>query len=225
MLFTAASHCALMESGGRFCRNGFPIPRATSRETTRDCGGGREINLDSAMTWLDISSNGRKTGRCCWGKRRWFEGCSGETGEAPVALPTSWLADFFTPVFESLFYHGHELVGHGTVDDAMVVTQREVNDGTDGDGICPVLVGDHQGLFGDTADAHDGDIRLVDDGQAEDGAKLAGVGNGEGGTFDISRHELLRTGSLSEVGDAALQSEEIELVGILENGDNESPIK
>src|ERR1019366_2557147 len=135
------------------------------------------------------------------------------------------LADFFTPVFESLLYDGHELVSDGAVDNAMVIAQREVNDGADGDGICAVFVGDHHGLFGDTADAHDGNVRLVDDGQAEDGAKLAGVGDGEGCTFDVSRHELLRTGALAEVGDAALQSEEVELVGVLENGDDESPIE
>ena len=100
----------------------------------------------------------------------------------------------------------------------MVVAEREVNDGTDGDGVCPVSVGDHQGLFGNTADTHDGDVRLVDDGQPEDGAKLAGVGNGESGTLDISRHELLRTGALAAVGDAGLQSEEVKIVGVLENG-------
>src|SRR5260370_14695083 len=107
----------------------------------------------------------------------------------------------------------------------MVIAQSEVYDGTDGDGIRAVFVGDHEWLFGDTADAHDGHVRLVNDGQAEDGSKLAGVGDGEGGTFDVRRKEFLRTGALAEVGDAALQSEEVELVGVLENGDNESPIE
>src|ERR1700687_208007 len=135
------------------------------------------------------------------------------------------LADFFIPVFKSFLYDNHELVGQGAVDNTMVVAQREVNDGTDGNGICAIFVGDHHGLFGDTADAHDGHVRLVDDGQAEDGAKLSGIGDGEGCTFDVRRHELLGTGALAEVGDAALQSEEVEFVGVLENGDNESPIE
>src|ERR1035441_1333939 len=139
--------------------------------------------------------------------------------------PDRGLADFFSPVFKSLLDDDHELVGEGAVDNAMVVAQREVNDGTDGDGIRAVFVGDHQGLFGDAADAHDGHVRLIDDGQAEDGAKLAGVGDGEGCTFDVRRHELLCTGAFAEVGDAALQSEEVELVGVLENGDDESPIE
>src|SRR5208282_346212 len=89
------------------------------------------------------------------------------------------LADFFTPVFKSLLHQGHELVGYGTVDDAMVVAKRKVNDRTDGDRIRAVFVSDHHGLLGDTADAHDGYVRLVDDGQAEDCAKLARIGDGE----------------------------------------------
>src|ERR1700686_1664812 len=107
----------------------------------------------------------------------------------------------------------------------MVIAKREVYDGTDGDGIRAVFVGDHEWLFGDTADAHDGHVRLVDDGQAEDGSKLAGVGDGEGGPFDVSRKEFLRTGALAEVGDAALQSEEVELVGVLQKGGNEPAIE
>src|ERR1039458_1785073 len=135
------------------------------------------------------------------------------------------LADLFTPVFESLLYDHHELVSQGAIDNAMVVAQREGNDGTDGDGIGAVFVGDHHGLLGDTADAHDSHVRLVDDGQAEHGAKLAGVGDGKGCTFDISGHELFRTGPLAEIGDVALQSEEVEFVGVLEHGDDETPIE
>lgn len=70
MLFTAANRCALMENGGRFCKSGPSVPQPTSREIIRDCGAGRETNRDSATTWLDTSSNDRKTGRCCWGKHR-----------------------------------------------------------------------------------------------------------------------------------------------------------
>src|ERR1022692_657778 len=100
-----------------------------------------------------------------------------------------------------------------------------MDDGTDGDGIGAVFVGDHLGLFGNAAYAHDGGIRLVDYGQAEYSAKLAGVGDGEGCTFDIGWHELLQTGAFAEVGDAALKSEKVEFVGVLENGNYESPVK
>src|SRR5260370_25015519 len=107
----------------------------------------------------------------------------------------------------------------------MVVAQGEVNHRTDGDGICTVFVGNHHGLFGDTTDSHDGHVRLIDDRQTENGAKLAGVGDGEGCTFHVSWHELLRTSALAEVGDTALQSELGEFVRVLENWDYESPVE
>ena len=80
-------------------------------------------------------------------------------------------------------------------------------------------------LFGDAADTHDGGVRLVDDGQAEDGAELAGVGDGEGGAFDVFGLEFFGAGALAEIGDAALQAEEVEVAGILEDGDDESPVE
>ena len=141
-------------------------------------------------------------------------------GSAPTRL-----ADVFGPVFERLFDDDHELVGEGAVDDAMVVTEGEVNDGTDGDGIGSVFVGDDHGLLGDSADAHDGDVRLVDDGQAENGSELTRIRDSEGRAFDVGGHELLGAGAFAEVGDAALQSEEVELVGALEDGNDESPIE
>src|SRR5258707_11426886 len=58
----------------------------------------------------------------------------------------------YTTLFRSLLYCGHELVGDGAVDNAMVIAQSEVYDGTDGDGIRAVFVGDHEWLFGDTAE-------------------------------------------------------------------------
>jgi len=83
---------------------------------------------------------------------------------------------------------------------------------------------DH-GLLGNSADAHDGCVGLVDDGQAEDGSELAGVGDGEGCAFDVGGHEFLGAGALAEIGDAALEAEEVEFIGIFEDGDDESPIE
>ncbi len=82
-----------------------------------------------------------------------------------------------------------------------------------------------RGMLGDASDAHDGGVRLIDDGQTEDGAELAGIGDGEGRAFDIFGLELLVAGALAEVGDAALQAEEVEVAGILEDGDDESPVE
>ena len=119
----------------------------------------------------------------------------------------------------------HELIRDGAVDETVVVAERQVNDGADGDGIVTIFIGDDQWLLGDSADAQDGRVRLIDDGQTEDGAELAGVGDGEGGAFDIFGLQFLGAGALAEVGDAALQAEEVEVAGVFEDGDDESPVE
>ena len=107
----------------------------------------------------------------------------------------------------------------------MVVSESQVNYGADGDGVGSIFVGDDHGLFCNSAHAHDGYVRLIDDGQAEYGAELAGVGDGEGGAFDVSGHELFGASAFAEISDAALESEEVEFVGVFEDGDDESPIE
>src|ERR1700676_2108762 len=81
MPFTAVRRYALTVRGGHFCRNGTSIPQLTLRVIIRDCGDGRETNLDYAMTSLDISSSARKMGLCCLAKLRWFDaGCELKAG-------------------------------------------------------------------------------------------------------------------------------------------------
>ena len=65
------------------------------------------------------------------------------------------LADFFAPGFEILFHLRHELIGYGAVDEAMIVAQREMDDGADGDGVGAIFVTDDHRLFSNAADAHD----------------------------------------------------------------------
>src|ERR1700685_389693 len=100
-----------------------------------------------------------------------------------------------------------------------------MDDAANGDGIATVFVGDDHGLLGDSADAHDSGVRLIDDGQAEDCSKLAGIGDGECGTFDVFGLELFVAGAFAEGGDAALESEEVEVAGVFEDGNDQSPIE
>src|SRR5258705_2914739 len=75
-----------------------------------------------------------------------------------------------------LFLHvGHELVRHRTVDEPMVVTEREVGHRPDADGVV-----DDDGAFLDRADAQNRHLWLVDDRNPELRAELAGVGDREG---------------------------------------------
>jgi len=39
------------------------------------------------------------------------------------------LSDLFAPSFEILFHQGHELIGDGAVDEAVIVTERQMHDG------------------------------------------------------------------------------------------------
>src|SRR5271163_351040 len=135
------------------------------------------------------------------------------------------LADFFVPGFKILFHLRHELVGECAVDQAVVVAQREMNDAANRDGVVSVFVGNDERHFRYATDAHDGGIGLVDDGQSEDGAKLARVGDGEGGSIDIFGLELLSASAFAEISDAALQAQEVEIARILDDGDDESPVE
>ena len=100
-----------------------------------------------------------------------------------------------------------------------------MDNGTNGDRVAAIFVGDDHGLLGDSANAHDGGVGLIDDGQAEDGAELTGIGNGEGRALDVGGHELFSAGALAEVGDSTLEAEEVELVGSFEDGHDESPVE
>ena len=54
--------------------------------------------------------------------------------QVAAEFPTPfWSADFFAPRLEVLLYLRHELVGYCAIDQAMVVAQREMNDGANGD--------------------------------------------------------------------------------------------
>src|SRR5215218_3933548 len=80
-----------------------------------------------------------------------------------------------TTVFEELFHIGEELFSVRAVDDAMVVSQREVSHLADRDVIVTFGRCENLWTFFDRADAKDRDLRLVDDGCSEQPAKDTGV--------------------------------------------------
>src|SRR5262249_50659485 len=83
----------------------------------------------------------------------------------------------------------------------------------------------YQRHFCDAAYAHDGGVRLVDDGQPEDCAELAGVGYGESRTFDVFGFEFFVACAFAQVGDAALQTQEIQIAGVFQDRDDSAPVK
>src|SRR5947207_10357873 len=102
------------------------------------------------------------------------------SGQATTSLP-----DFLTPALQGLLYQSHELIRDCTVDQPMIVAQGEVYQATNCDGVIAVFIRDHDGGLGNPAHTHDGRIWLVDDGQAEHGSELSGIGHGKSGTFDF----------------------------------------
>lgn len=73
----------------------------------------------------------------------------------PLLIQEYSLADVLTPAFQGFLQQGHELVGDGSVDEAVVIAEREVYDRADGDGVVAIFVGEHHRLLGDSSYAHD----------------------------------------------------------------------
>src|SRR6185369_17771946 len=59
------------------------------------------------------------------------------------------LAHVFAPVFESLLEQSHKLVGHCTVDQAMIVAERKVHGGADRNGVVSIFIRNDHRLFCD----------------------------------------------------------------------------
>src|ERR1035437_836306 len=139
--------------------------------------------------------------------------------EAP-APPSRGSEDFFRPVFQCLLDLGHELVGQGAVDQAMVEAQREMADAADGDGVV-----DHYRSLIDGADAHDGDLGLINDRRAHQAAEAAEVGDGECAARHLVWFELPRAGARRQIHNGALQAEHVLLVRAANDGDDQAVVE
>src|SRR5215470_2400200 len=135
------------------------------------------------------------------------------------------LSDVFAPVFQDLLHESHELISNGAIDDTMVIAERQVNEGPDGDRVVPMRVGYHDGRLRDSADSQDGDVRLIDNGKPKHSSELTRVRYCESSAFHILRCEFFRARAFPKISDATLQAEKILLLRIFQNRDNESPIE
>ena len=123
-------------------------------------------------------------------------------------------------VLQGLLDVGQELVGDRSVDDAMVVAERQVTHRPDRDRI----VDDHRTLF-DIADAEDRDLRLVDDRHSEQGTEHARVGNRECAAGHLFGFQLFRAGARRKIGDGAAEAEEIPFAGVLDHRHDQPPVE
>src|SRR5262249_34998900 len=129
------------------------------------------------------------------------------------------------PSFQMLRNRAQELVGHSTIDDTVIVAERDVADGSNRNGIAAAGIGHDNWHLLDRANAHDRYLRLEDDRQAEHLTELAGVGDGEGSTLYVVGQELLRAGSIAEIADGSLQSEEALFFRVLDDRHDQSPVE
>src|SRR6478672_4252957 len=126
------------------------------------------------------------------------------------------------PLLDTGLHRGEEAGRVGTVDDAVVVGQRQVHHRADGDGLAAVGVGHDHRPLDDCPGAEDADLRLVDDRRVEQRAAAAGVGQREGAATELVRRDLVGAGALREVGDAPRQAGDVEVAGVLDHRDEEA---
>ena len=133
--------------------------------------------------------------------------------------------EFAVPGFEDSFEFEHESAGVRAVDEAVVEAEAIHLDGADGDCVVAFGVGEDDGLFAEAADGEDGGLRLVDDGGAELAAEDAGVGEGKGRAGGFFGQKLFGAGAECEVGEGAGEIDEGALLGLADDGHDESPLE
>src|SRR5262245_6721825 len=108
------------------------------------------------------------------------------------------------PILQLLLYVGHELIGRCAIDHAMLERQRQHN-------VRPNLnrIVDHDGAFLDSAHSHDRELRLIDNGRADDGAILSRICNRKRSVLYVVRCELFVPSPFPNIIDCLCESEQI----------------
>ena len=119
------------------------------------------------------------------------------------------------PVLENLLDAAQELLGHGPIDDPVIVREGKVGHPSDGDGVVT-----HDRPFLDGAYAKDGHLRLVDDRQAEETPKASGIRDGESPSLHIIDAQPFGPCPISQILDCARDPKEVLLIGALDDRHN-----
>src|SRR4029077_17180166 len=135
-------------------------------------------------------------------------------------LAVARLQDRLAPVFQRFLDLVQELMGDGAIDHAMVVAQRDVAHGADGDGV----VDDHRALF-NGAEAENSDVGLADDRQTEEAPENARISDGESAFLHLFGLQLLGARAFGKIVQIALDAEEVFLVGVLDDRDDQAPFE
>ena len=129
------------------------------------------------------------------------------------------------PVLERRLHDVHERVALGAIDDPVVEREGDVAHRLDRERVGAVGHLDDLRPFLDRADAHDRDLRLVDDGRREERAEGAVVRHRERAARDLVRHELLGARPRGQVVRGPREAHEREVVGAPDDRHDEAPVE
>src|ERR1700747_1785655 len=103
----------------------------------------------------------------------------------------SRLVGRLVPGLEALSQVAQEAAGEGSVDEPVVVRERQVHDRADRDHILAPVVLDHPRSLDARVGAEDRGLRLADYRRAVEGAVAAGIRDRERAALDLVRRQLL----------------------------------
>ena len=135
------------------------------------------------------------------------------------------LADIAVPVLQGLLQLGHKFSGVRTIDNAVIESQGEPHNVANRDAVVSVRVGDDCRLLEQTTNTEDRRFWLVDHGSAELLAEDAGIGDGEGAFRHFIRLEFLAARTSCQIGDGASDAKKTALLGILDDGNDQTPVE
>ena len=128
------------------------------------------------------------------------------------------------PIFESGLDGAQEACGVGTIDQAVVVRQCEVDHLSNRDDVAASVILDNDGTLDHGAGSEDGHLRLVDDGCIEECAAAAGVGESERTARQFVGTEFVATCAFGDVGDRLGDSGKVEAACIANNRNEKSAL-
>src|SRR5581483_10600768 len=127
--------------------------------------------------------------------------------------------------FELLLHERQELVRDRAVDQTVIEAQRQVRARADRDRILAILALDHFWTLLDRADAHDRDLRLVNDGRAQQRPENAGVRDRERALFHFLGLEALGARPVREVVQLARNADHAQLIRVLDDRNDQAPVE
>src|SRR5215211_6355280 len=126
------------------------------------------------------------------------------------------------PALELFAQVAQESSGERTVDEPVVVREREVHDRPDRDHVLALLVLDDPRPLYDRVRPENRRLRLADHRRPVERPVAAGVRDREGPALDVVREQLLVPRPLGDVDDAPCEAEQVQALRVLDDRDDQA---